>query len=77
MSDSEIDRIATWSLMFVGFIGLIIFASRSMEFQKSCEAACGDDRALTPVLDLQEVCLCDEGHGKWRRIDVISKSGHN
>ena len=77
MSDAEIDRFITLSFMTLGFIGIIAFAGRSMDFQKSCEAACGDDRALTPVLDLQEACLCDEGHGKWRRVEVVSESGHN
>ena len=77
MSDAVIDRIITVSLMAIGFLMICAWAGQSMDFQKSCEVACGDDRALTPVMDLQEACLCDEGHGKWRRIDVVSESGHN
>ena len=68
MSDMDIDRFITVSLMALGFLALVAFAGRSMEFQRSCETACGDSRALTPVMDLQEACLCDEGPGKWRRI---------
>lgn len=77
MSDASIDRFITLTLMTVGFLILIAFAGRSMDFQKSCEAACGNYRALTPVIDLQEECLCDEGHGKWRRIEFVSKSVYN
>lgn len=68
MSDMEIDRFITISILALGFLALIAFAGHSMEFQRGCEAACGDTRARTPVIDLQETCLCDEGHGKWRRI---------
>ena len=68
MSDSAIDHIITFLFMAVGFLMICAYAGRSMEFQRRCETACGDARALTPVMDLQETCLCDEGHGKWRRI---------
>lgn len=68
MSDAEIDRFITISLMTLGFIGLVALAGQSADFQRRCEAACGPDRALTPLLGLQETCLCDEGHGKWRRL---------
>lgn len=63
----EAENLITWLCMFTGFILILIVAGSSMEFQKKCEARCGDDRAITPLLELQEVCLCDEGHGKWRR----------
>jgi hypothetical protein len=68
MSDAAIDRVITVSFMALGFLMICAYAGKSLEFQRGCETACGDSRALTPVMDLQEACLCDEGHGKWRRI---------
>jgi len=67
MSDAKVDRLVTVSLMTVVFMGLVALAGRSMDFQQRCETACDGDRALTPVLNLQETCLCDDGHGRWRR----------
>ena len=63
----EADNLVTWFCMFAGFLLLILFAGESIEFQKRCEATCDSDRAITPVIDFHETCLCDEGHGKWRR----------
>ena len=63
----EADNLVTWFCMFAGFLLLIIFAGESIEFQKRCESQCDKTRAITPIIDLQEACFCDEGHGKWRR----------
>ena len=62
------ENLITWIMMAVGFLGIVWWGSVSMEFQKSCESHCGDSSAITPLMDFQEVCLCDEGNGKWRRV---------
>lgn len=66
----KVENLITWTLMAAGFLGIAWWGGISMDFQRRCEASCGEDRALTPVVDLQEVCFCDEGHGKWRRVSV-------
>jgi len=66
----KVENLITWTLMAAGFLGIVWWGGISMEFQRGCEASCGEDRALTPIMDFQEVCLCDEGHGKWRRVNV-------
>ena len=66
----ETDNLITWLCMFTGFILIIVLAGSSIEFQKKCETSCGEERAITPILDFHEVCLCDEGHGRWRKEEV-------
>ena len=70
MSDAAIDHIITLLFVAVGFLMICAYAGKSMDFQNRCEAACGADKALTPIMDLQETCLCDEGQGKWRRQEI-------
>jgi len=64
----EEENLVTWLLLVIGFLGIVWWGSVSMDFQKSCESSCGDVTAITPFMDFQEVCLCDEGNGKWRRV---------
>jgi hypothetical protein len=49
---------------------LVAWMGDSMSFQRSCEASCAGKPAMTPIIDLREVCLCDEGHGAWRKVDI-------
>lgn len=70
MSDAAIDHIITLLFVAVVFLMICAYAGRSMDFQNRCETACGDAQALTPIMDLQETCLCDEGQGKWRRHEI-------
>lgn len=72
ISDQQIDKITTVGFMAAGFLFLIFFASKSIDFQKRCEARCGVQPALTPIVEFQEQCLCGEGNGKWRREDIGS-----
>ena len=73
MTDQQIDKIITLTCIVVGFLLLILVASQSMDFQKRCDARCGDQPALTPVVDFHEQCLCGEGNGRWR-VEVLDES---
>ena len=64
----EEENLVTWILLAIGFLSVVWWGSSSMEFQRSCESHCGESAAITPLMDFQEVCLCDEGNGKWRRV---------
>lgn len=70
MTDQHIDNTITYACLVVGFLLLILVASQSMDFQKRCDARCGDQPALTPVVDFHEQCLCGEGNGRWRVEDL-------
>lgn len=39
-------------------------------FDSACDAACGDTRSATPVIDFRNQCLCYMEHGKWQVKDV-------
>ena len=69
------ENLITWFMMTVGFLAIIAFAGRSMEFQDRCEARCGNSNLITPLLGLQEVCFCEDGHGKWRRVEIDDVTG--
>ena len=70
MTDQQIDKIITLTCIVVGFLLLILVASKSLDFQKRCETRCGDQPALTPMVDFHEQCLCGEGNGRWRREQI-------
>lgn len=69
-SNEEIDKFSTLGMITVGFLVIIYMGSISMDFQKRCELRCGDQPALTPLVDLEEKCLCGEGNGRWRIEDI-------
>ena len=73
MSNQYIDKIITLTCIVVGYLLLIFIASQSLDFQKRCETRCGDQPALTPVVDFHEQCLCGEGNGRWRR-ELLSET---
>jgi len=64
------ENLITWVMMAAGFLGIVWWGSISMGFQRACETSCGNHQAITPVIDLQEECFCEESHGKWRKVDV-------
>lgn len=64
------ENLITWIMMAVGFLGIIWWGSVSMEFQRACENKCGNEQAITPLVGLREVCLCEGGHGKWQKVGV-------
>ena len=70
MTDQQIDKIITLTCIVAGFLLLILVASKSLDFQKRCETRCGDQPALTPMVDFHEQCLCGEGNGRWRREQI-------
>ena len=65
----------TWLFMFLGFLGIVWWADMRAAFQRGCSAACSPSGFITPLIDLQVACFCDEGHGKWRRVEVIVDDG--
>ena len=69
------ENLITWIMMAAGFLGIVWWGSVSMEFQKACEARCGNKDVITPLVGLQEECFCEDGHGKWRRVDVEDVTG--
>ena len=62
------EKIITGLCIVLVALVIVWLGIESNSFQQQCEAECGDARALTPVIDFQETCLCDMGHGKWRRV---------
>ena len=62
------EKIITGLCMVLGALVIVWLGIESSSFQQQCEEECGDARALTPIIDFQETCLCDMGHGKWRRV---------
>lgn len=61
------EKIITGLFMVLGALVIIWLVVESNSFQQQCEVKCGNARALTPIIDFQETCLCDAGHGKWWR----------
>ena len=64
------ENLITWLIMLASLICITVWAGMSFEFQRRCEEACAPSLAMTPFIRAQEVCLCDEGHGRWRRTAV-------
>ena len=61
------EKIITGLCMVLGALVIVWLGVESSSFQQQCEVKCGKSRALTPIIDFQETCLCDAGHGKWWR----------
>jgi len=58
-------------IMIVFFIGYAIYASSNEKtFDNKCTSACSPARSMTPVIEFENKCLCDEGGGKWSYQDV-------
>jgi hypothetical protein len=61
------------AIAFIAFAAFFFMKLTSaVQQQHDCEAACGPAEAITPIVGGRNVCLCDEGHGKWRRVNLIS-----
>lgn len=58
-------------IFFLAFLGMV-FADgvSSVNFYDECTTACSPSLVMTPIMGGHKVCLCDEGQGKWRRVDV-------
>ena len=70
LSDQQIEKFTTLGFMTVGFLLIVFAGSKSMDFQRKCDSKCGDQPAVTPLMGLEEQCLCGEGHGRWRKEEV-------
>lgn len=62
---------AVYIICFVFILG-IIFADNasSANFYNKCAKACSPSLVMTPIMGGHKTCLCDEGQGKWRRVDI-------
>jgi hypothetical protein len=60
----ELAAIAIFSIIFFGMI------SWGVQQQHDCETACSPSQAITPIVGGKNICLCDEGQGKWRRQEL-------
>lgn len=65
-------NLITWLIMLAALICVTIWAGSSLGFQRECEISCTPSAAITPFVGLKEICLCDLGHGKWRRIFITA-----
>ena len=73
MKDQMIERFLTGVLIAGCLVVLLLFAGRSMEFQHTCEAACGGMDAMTPVVGGEEVCFCEARSGIWIRMHLPAR----
>lgn len=73
MSDVKIEKVIE-ALLVVILLGFLFYglhkAGNDRSFDNACENLCMPERSITPYIDFQDQCLCDEGHGKWRYQDV-------
>ena len=73
MSDVKIENLIE-ALLIVILLGFLFYglhkAGNDKSFDNACENLCMPERFITPYIDFQNQCLCDEGHGKWRYQDV-------
>jgi hypothetical protein len=75
MMTQKDENLVTWFMLAAGFLTMLAFMGKSMDFQDRCEARCGNPNVITPFVGLQETCFCEDGHGKWRRVDVDKVTG--
>lgn len=58
-------------VMLVSFLFYGLYESgNEKSFDNTCQKSCAPARSITPVINFQNQCLCDEGHGKWRFQNV-------
>lgn len=70
MSRTDVDNLITLAFIAAGFLMLLAAIGRSMDFQRSCKAACVGGASITPIVNFSESCFCETGSGAWRRVDV-------
>jgi len=68
-----IERLLTAALIVGCIVALLLCAGRSMEFQRSCESACGEVDAMTPVVGGEEACFCEARSGIWIRMHLPAR----
>ena len=55
------------TILFVLFVAAFFSTiGYGVQQQRACDTACAPARSMTPVVGGENVCLCDEGQGKWR-----------
>jgi len=66
------DRYDIFATILLIVASVFIFANlgSNLKQQQACDAACAPARSITPVVGFENICLCDEGHGKWRRQEL-------
>ena len=62
---------SVYVIVFLVYLGMM-FANgvSSVSFYDKCAEACSPSLVMTPIMGGHKTCLCDEGQGKWRRVDV-------
>ena len=68
-----IERLLTAALIAGCIVALLLWAGRSMEFQHTCEAACGGVDAMTPIVGGEEACFCEARPGVWIRMHLPAR----
>ena len=67
-------EIVIYALLFAlvfASVGYSIYDTLNQKsFDSACDAACGEARSATPIIDFRNQCLCNIGHGKWQVTDV-------
>lgn len=72
--------IVDFSLMLTALIVVVcLFALRELyitvmtsnDFERRCAIECSPSVSITPVINGADSCLCDEGHGVWRRVTNV------
>ena len=59
-----------WVSVFMMLTFVVWRSLVGMKFENACENACSPSRAITPIIGGENSCMCDEGHGMWRRQKV-------
>lgn len=73
MSDANFEKLIEhfMLLMLIGFLCYGLYeAGNEKSFDAACHKSCAPARSITPVIDFENQCMCDEGHGKWRYQDI-------
>lgn len=61
-------------IMLVSLVVCLFYAlyeaGNDRSFDNTCTSMCAPARSISPIIEMKNQCLCDEGHGKWRYQDV-------
>ena len=70
MSDVKIEKVIE-ALLITILLGFLFYglhkAGNDKSFNNACENLCMPERSITPYINFQNQCLCDEGHGKCQK----------
>ena len=73
MSDETLEKAIEvfLAVTLLGFLSYGLYAAgNEKSFDSACRKSCSPARSITPIIDLQSQCMCDQGHGKWSYQDV-------